>query len=245
MVSLSPYSHERQGAGCAPRCSIFRMLVAALLLTCTAWLIKDGLLAPPSVTRRFAKPPTRVVLSLGTVGGRSDYLADSLPSLFNQVTAGCSALFPCRLAARPQRIVLSNSFLNLCFTPICQIQSWKVDLLVITVTKATVRAMLKALEAYGPFEKDDRWALPANATPAAVAAAEGRTIFKGKGGIVLQFLPKDWGKMRGWMFFWLAAATNPIVCLQDPGRSSSEHICLWDRTQTPLLSRCAREMGEL
>ena len=83
---------------------------------------------------------------------------------------------------------------------LCQIQTWKVDLLVITVTKATVAAMLKALEAYGPFVKDDRWALPAHTTPEAVAAAEGRTIFKGKGGIVLQFLPKDWGKMHGRTF---------------------------------------------
>ena len=77
--------HDRQGTSCWQRISLFRGLVLILVILAAFFVVKDWLLAPPSATRRFSQPPARVVISLGTVGGRSDFLADSLPSLFNQV----------------------------------------------------------------------------------------------------------------------------------------------------------------
>ena len=147
----SNHAHDRT------RLSIFRILVIALVLASAFFLIKDGLLAPPSATKRFSHPPNRVILSIGTVGGRSDFLADSLPSLFNQ--------------------------------------TWKVDMVVITVTKADVETFLAALAPWGPFKPDDdQWRIPPNASADLKHAVAGRKIMRGSQGLVVQFLPKDWGE---------------------------------------------------
>ena len=78
--------------GSAPRLSIFRLLIIALVALTTVYIVSDvGLLVPPGVTRQFLDPPKRVVLSRATLGGRSEYFnqeRSSLQSLFNQVRGG-------------------------------------------------------------------------------------------------------------------------------------------------------------
>ena len=67
-------------------------------------------------------------------------------------------------------------------------------MVLITVTKAEVGAFLAALQLWGPFTEDDRWDLGQNASTELKRAVEGRTIVKGKGGLIVQFLKQDWGE---------------------------------------------------
>lgn len=69
--------------------SAFRALVLLFLSVSVIYVVQEcALLVPPSVTRQFLDPPARVVISLATVGGRTEFLNYNLPSLFNQVGPG-------------------------------------------------------------------------------------------------------------------------------------------------------------